>query len=469
MTDRSFEHANDESRERLARLVATLTPTQMTVDLGEGWTVASALAHAGFWDRWQAERWTEMLAGRWSAEASSVIDAEHLANEALHPYWAGIDAGDIPALALEAATRLDALIASAPDALVDSLEGTPSAFLLHRHRHRGEHLDHIERTLGVAAPIALDRSFVARNAASRQRLASLVERLRDEDMSLLTEEGGWTVAQALAHMAFWDRSTAARWRVAQTADGSHPDPFQIPYALLDGLNPPLAEMVGAWSGRLGVAVGREALDAAQAVDAVIESLADSLPDSTISGKPNLVGRWRHREAHIAQLETALAAARPAAAPVDRSFNARNAASLASLREFVGGLKAADLALTSGDGSWTIGQTLGHLAFWDRLHAARWRAAVAAGPAEQPMALPHDVADLLNEALPATWAAFASSSPQAAIADTLDAAEAIDRVIAGLPAAAPIELVLAERPALLDRSIHRSEHVRAMERTIAEAR
>ena len=86
-----------------------------------------------------------------------------------------------------------------------------------------------------------------------------------------------------------------------------------------------------------------------------------------------------------------------------------------------------------------------------------------------MALPHDVADLLNEALPATWAAFASSSPQAAIADTLDAAEAIDRVIAGLPAAAPIELVLAERPALLDRSIHRSEHVRAMERTIAEAR
>jgi len=50
MTNRSFERANDESRDRLARLAATLTPTQLHVDLGEGWTVSSALAHMGFWD-----------------------------------------------------------------------------------------------------------------------------------------------------------------------------------------------------------------------------------------------------------------------------------------------------------------------------------------------------------------------------------------------------------------------------------
>jgi hypothetical protein len=48
--------------------------------------VASALALAGFWDRWQAARWTEMLTGRWTADDSSVIAAEHLANDALHPY-----------------------------------------------------------------------------------------------------------------------------------------------------------------------------------------------------------------------------------------------------------------------------------------------------------------------------------------------------------------------------------------------
>ncbi len=468
MTDRSFERANDQSRERLARLIATLTPARMAVDLGGGWTVTAALAHMGFWDRWQAARWTEMLAGRWSVQDESVTAAEHLANVALDAYLSGIAPAGIPALALDAATELDALIASAPDATVDAIEGRPSAYLLHRHRHRGEHIDQIERALEATGPTAVDRDFVARNAASRQRLASIVERLRESEMALVTEEGGWTVAQALAHVAFWDRSTAARWRVAQAgaAEGRPLDPFQIPYSLLDGLNPPLAEMVDAWSGRLGLAIGREALDAAAAVDTIIESLADRLPDSVIAEKPNLVGRWAHREAHVGPLEQALAAGRPSAAPVDRSFDARNEASLARLREFVGGLSAADLAQSTGEGAWTVGQTLGHLTFWDRFLASRWRSAVAAGPGEQPTFLPHELADLINGGLPATWLAFASSSPEAVIAETLEAAQAVDRLIAGLPETAPIPAILADRPALLDRSIHRLEHLKEMEKAIA---
>jgi hypothetical protein len=103
----------------------------------------------GFWDRWQAERWTEMLAGTWSADDDSVIAAEHLANPALHPYWAGIEARNVVTLAIEAAATLDALVAQAPDALVEKLEVGPSAYLLHRHRHRDEHLDHIERVLAA--------------------------------------------------------------------------------------------------------------------------------------------------------------------------------------------------------------------------------------------------------------------------------------------------------------------------------
>jgi Flp pilus assembly pilin Flp len=151
MTDRSFQEANDESRRRLASLVASLTPAQLEVDLGEGWTVASALAHTGFWDRWQAARWTEMLAGQWAVQEESVIAAEHLANEALHPYWAGIGSESVGDLGVAAATRLDSLIAGAPDALVDELEGSPSAYLLHRYRHRNDHLDHIERALAAAS------------------------------------------------------------------------------------------------------------------------------------------------------------------------------------------------------------------------------------------------------------------------------------------------------------------------------
>ncbi|MGD0248002.1 MAG: maleylpyruvate isomerase N-terminal domain-containing protein [Candidatus Limnocylindrales bacterium] len=464
MTDRSFVRANDESRERLARLVETLTPSQLAIDLGEGWTVVSALGHMGFWDRWQAGRWTEMLAGRWSAQDDSVVAAEHLANEALHPYWAGIDAEDIPALALEAAAKLDALVASAPDALVDAVEGTPSAYLLHRHRHRGEHLDHIERAMAAAAQ-PLDRSFEDRNAASRRRLASLVERLREADMTLPTEDGGWTVAQVLGHLAFWDRSMETRWRLAAAGvgDGREFEPASIPNDLTDAINLPLADLLRTWTERLGTDLGAQALAAAESLDALLVELAGRLPDGLAARRPHLVNRWSHREPHLEQLERALAAGRPAAAPVDRSYVARNAASQARLREFLGGLSAADLARSARDGEWTVGQILGHLTFWDRFLAARWRAAQAGGPGGQPTFLPHELADLLNDGLPPTWGAFASGAADAVIAETLAAAEEVDRIIAGLPDPTPIEAILAERPALLDRSIHRREHLAALER------
>jgi len=95
--------------------------------------------------------------------------------------------------------------------------------------------------------------------------------------------------------------------------------------------------------------------------------------------------------------------------------------------------------------------------------------VAAGPREQPTFLPHELADLINGGLPTSWLAFASAAPEAAIAETLAAAEEIDGVIAGLPESAPVEAILAERPALLDRSIHRREHMEEIAKALAAHR
>jgi uncharacterized damage-inducible protein DinB len=475
MTARSFVQANDESRERLAKLVARLTPGQMETDLGEGWTVASAVAHMGFWDRWQAERWTEMLAGSWSASDESVLTAEHLANEALHPYWAAIRAEDLPALALEAAEKCDALIATAPDAMVDALEGTSIAFLLHRHRHRGEHLDHIERVLATAegdAPSAatspVDRGFVDRNTASRRRLATVVERLRESELTLPTEEGGWTVAQVLAHLAFWDRSMEARWRQARSAaaEGQPFAPIGIPGEMTEAINPPLADMVGAWTDRLGTAIAAETMAAAQSLDALIEELAPGVPDAIVRDKPNFVDRSNHRTPHLDQIERALAAVRVSAPPLDRSYLDRNEASRTRLREATWRLSAVQLDWKTEEQGWTVGQILGHMAFWDRFLAARWREAIAAGPTAQPGVLPHELSNLLNTALPPSWGALAGQSPKATVAETLAAADAIDALIATLPAEAPIREILAERPALLDRSIHRDEHLAQIKRAIA---
>ena len=313
--DRSFQRQNDASRERLAALVATLTPTQLSIDLGEGWTVASALAHAGFWDRWQAERWERMLAGTWTFGDASLDEIEHLANEALHQYWAGVDAADIPQLALDAAEQLDALIASAPDDLVERVLASSSAYLVRRFNHRNDHLDHIERTIAAAAAKGNSAAgdFPVDNAASRRRLAELVARLRPEDLALPTEptsEGSWTVAQQLVHLAFWDRALEARWNIAVDAAGADGPLDLISFGMgaADVINWSLAKLIDAWASALGPAVGTEALAAAESVDATIERLAARLPAGFAELKPRVLERSAHRLEHIAQIEKAFAAA-----------------------------------------------------------------------------------------------------------------------------------------------------------------
>lgn len=317
----------------------------------------------------------------------------------------------------------------------------------------------------------LDRSFVERNAASRRRLASIVERLRDSDLTLSTGQGGWTVAQLLGHLAFWDRSALARWRAAleSARDGSTTLPLAIPGEHLVAINPPLAALLDAWGSRIGAAVGEEAQAAAEAVDRLIEEIADSVPESQIHTRPGIVHRWLHREPHLDQVERAIAAARPAAPSADRSYVARNQASLSRLRERLMMLDLADLDRPVGDGAWTVGQVLGHLAFWDRFLAARWRAALDVGPAAQPTSVPHELADLLNDGLPPSWEAFARGAGRAAVTETLAAADAVDAIIAGLPQEAAIPSILSERPALVDRSIHRAEHLEAVEKALARGR
>lgn len=112
-----------------------------------------------------------------------------------------------------------------------------------------------------------------------------------------------------------------------------------------------------------------------------------------------------------------------------------------------------------DEGWGPGVVLAHLAFWDRMVLARWQRADAHGE-EFPPSLAPIVADLVNEASFAQWSAL-SVGDAADLA--LTAAEAIDAYLAGLPD----ERVEATRAAgferLVDRSIHRNEHLDAVER------
>jgi hypothetical protein len=134
--------------------------------------------------------------------------------------------------------------------------------------------------------------------------------------------------------------------------------------------------------------------------------------------------------------------------VDRSYVERNAESSKQLRELVGRLGEADLARPLGE-HWTVATALAHLAWWDRYALAAVETWARTGQPPRTGEA-HEV----NEAALADWRQL--PGPVAARL-ALEAAEAVDRRLAELPDAL-VQAIAAERPRLLDRSLHRAGHV-----------
>jgi hypothetical protein len=134
---------------------------------------------------------------------------------------------------------------------------------------------------------------VQRNAESRARLASLCERINDEQLARIAF-GDWTVSAVLAHMAFWDRIALERWNTFET---ERQPVIQLP----EFLTP-----VGAADWR--AMPPREAiqlvLDAAGALDKRIEGLPDDLIEASrqAMGNPRMFERFHHREDHLSAIE-----------------------------------------------------------------------------------------------------------------------------------------------------------------------
>jgi len=50
----------------------------------------------------------------------------------------------------------------------------------------------------------MQQEYIDSNNRQRERLIALVNRLTDRELSLVLYQEGWTIASALAHIAFWD-------------------------------------------------------------------------------------------------------------------------------------------------------------------------------------------------------------------------------------------------------------------------
>jgi Mycothiol maleylpyruvate isomerase N-terminal domain len=146
-------------------------------------------------------------------------------------------------------------------------------------------------------PVSVE--FARSNRSQTERLRRLVLSL-DTSMLALRLPNGWTVAGALAHVAFWDRQRLClmrRWAAGDMCSGAYDG------NLFNETMQPLLEMIPP--ERAATA----AVQAAEEVDALLLEVSDEVVAAALArpDAPNL-DRGSHREGHLDRIEKALAEA-----------------------------------------------------------------------------------------------------------------------------------------------------------------
>jgi hypothetical protein len=143
--------------------------------------------------------------------------------------------------------------------------------------------------------MTLDRSFVERNRASTNRIRALAARLSDEELQHPVGEH-WTVAIALAHLAFWDR------RVMYVLDMTERDgKLFIPEIdiFVNDLSLPL------WAAIPPRQAARIAIETAEALDRRLEGFSPALLEEIYAYNERWVVRALHRGEHLDEVDAAL--------------------------------------------------------------------------------------------------------------------------------------------------------------------
>ena len=141
--------------------------------------------------------------------------------------------------------------------------------------------------------------------------------------------------------------------------------------------------------------------------------------------------------------------------MDESYITRNKETLDRMQRLLVQLNDEDYGREIGHG-WTVVAALAHLAFWDRITLTRLEEWEHSG--KRPERLP----DAVNDARLEQWRAM---PPQEAAREVVEAAEAVDRKISALAPELREEILAEGYPRLLDRSLHRREHLEEIERVV----
>ena len=144
-------------------------------------------------------------------------------------------------------------------------------------------------------PVSPD--FAESNRVQTERLRAPARRLTSE-MLAVRLPNGWTVAVALAHIAFWDRQRLClmrRWAAGNWCNGGYDGELfnEVLLPFLEAIPPDRAVEM--------------AVQTAEEVDAFLLTVPDDIVEAALArpDRPNL-DRGMHREGHLDQIEEALA-------------------------------------------------------------------------------------------------------------------------------------------------------------------
>jgi hypothetical protein len=142
----------------------------------------------------------------------------------------------------------------------------------------------------------VNRDFETANKAARDRMRSLIEGMSDEELALPTV-AGWTIASALAHVAFWDFRILyllQHWKENEIT----PSPYDV-----DAINEAHKPLCLALAPRTAAML---ALQAAEAIDSEIENTSDEWVEKIRAAKVQFkYERNEHRKYHLEEIERAL--------------------------------------------------------------------------------------------------------------------------------------------------------------------
>jgi len=140
-----------------------------------------------------------------------------------------------------------------------------------------------------------DRSFVERNCAATERIRALAERLTDDELLQPVGEH-WTVAIALAHLAFWDRRVLCALDITER-DGKLFAPLLDDY--LNDVSLPF------WSAILPRRAADLAVECADALDRRLEAYPPALLEQVYAFSNRWVERYPHRNEHLDEVDAVL--------------------------------------------------------------------------------------------------------------------------------------------------------------------